>query len=515
MPCASRHRGSAVSHLNLTKLIRIMSQKPPEKSARQAMLSGSFWTVSMRWSIKLLGFISTAILARILQPSEYAVIAMAYLVIGLLDSFFDFGVEVALIRKQDVDEVFINSAWSMRVIEGVGIGTLLIVLSPLATLYFKDARVAPVLWALALCIALNGSSNIGIMLARKSLNFSLEFKVQLIAKVAQLIVTIATTYYLRDYRGLLIGIMTSYVTSWFVSYLLHSYRPRWNSSGFKEIWAVTRWLVLSNVVRYLVNKADGLAAGRIGTSTQFGSYNVGADLGQLPTGEVGPAILKAFFPVLSSLQHDAPRVKSGVLKVMAIVNSITLPAGLGLAAVSTPITLLMLGPNWSSAIPFVKIFGLVGAVQVAGQPLATLLTMRGFTKTLSGIVWIEAVVFVVACLLLVPTMHLEGLAFARLCSAVGSFLMLSFKSSRHCDLPMRHVATSLWRPLFSAAIMYFVASFVLITFLSSVWAMASAILAGATCYVLLMLCSWHLVGRPAGLEQEIMHILKNRRLLHT
>ena len=474
------------------------------------MMAGSFWTISMRWSMRLLGFVSTAILARILLPSEYAVIAMAYLVIGLLESFFDFGVETALIRKPEVDDAFINSAWSLRVVEGLAIGTLVVLLSPLATLYFKDSRVAPVLWTLAFCIALGGTSNIGIMLARKNLDFSLEFKTQLIAKVLQVIVTIAAAYYFRDYRGLVIGILTGYGTGWCLSYVMHSYRPRWNRSGFTEIWAVTRWLMLSNVARFLVRKADELAAGRIGTSAQFGAYNVGADLGQLPTGEVGPAILKAFFPVLSSIQHDAPRVKSGVLKVMAIVNSITLPAGIGLAAVAAPMTLLVLGPNWGGAVPFVKIFGLVGAAQVAGQPLSTLLVMRGFTKLQSRIVWFEAAVFIVTSMLLVPTMRLEGLAVARLCGAIASFGLLSLECQRNCALQMWLIASTIWRPLSAAAIMFAVVSWMLIKFSKIFLALPLAIFTGAICYMFLMLTSWHLIGRPTGLEQEVTQFLNAR-----
>ena len=444
-------------------------------------------------------------------PTDYAVVAMAFLVAGLIGSFVDFGVEVALIRKIEVDDAFINSAWSLRFVEGIAVALLLLIFSPLATSYFHDERVAPVLWIFAFCTALAGSSNIGVMLARKSLNFSLEFKIQIIAKLVQVFLTVGLAYFLRDYRALVAGVVASYVTSWALSYAMHPYRPRWNSSSFSEIWSVTRWLMLSNIARFTVRKADEIAAGRIGTSAEFGTYNVGADLGQLPTGEVGPAILKAFFPVLSSIQHDAARVHSGVLKVMAIVNAITLPAGIGLAAVAEPITFLVLGPNWTGAISFVAIFGLVGAAQVVAIPLSTLLTMRGFTKVQSTLVWIEFAVFVLASLMLVPILHLRGLALARLCGVLVSTVLISQQCSKHCELPMRAIVNTIWRPLITATLMFFATRKVLELFSNSSIGLILAVVVGVGTYTLIMLISWCLVGKPNGVENEMVNYCKTRR----
>lgn len=268
--------------------------------------------------------------------------------------------------------------------------------------------------------------------------------------------------------------------------------------------------MLSNVARFMVRKADELVASRIGTSSQFGVYNVGADLGLLPTGEVGPAILKAFFPVLSSIQHDNARVKSGVLKVLAIVNSVTLPAGLGLCAIAGPATLLMLGPNWSGAIPYVKIFGIIGAVQVAANPLSTLLVMRGFTKIQTRIVWLEFAVFAIASALFVPLFHLSGLALGRLCGALASLVLVSYECHSKCDFPIKPIASTLWRPLTSSIAMYFIASNVLALFANPIVGMAAAIFAGVVTYVVLMLGSWKIVGKPPGLENEVVGFIKTR-----
>ena len=483
----------------------------PEKSARQAMLSGTVWTVSMRWGTRLLGLISTVIMARLILPAEYAVVAMAMLVVGLIESFFDLGAETAILRKAEVDHDYVNSAWSLRVVEGAVIGLFLVLVSHSAGEYFGDGRVVPVLWMLAFCVVLSSSANIGLVLARKELNFFLDFKIQLIVKILQVIVTVVAAWYLRDYRALVIGVFIGYVSGWALSYLMHDYRPAWRTSAFVEIWHVTRWLMLSNVARFVVRKSDELIAGRIGTSHQFGLYNVGADLGQMPTGEVGPAILKAFLPVLSSIQHDAGRIHSGVLKVLAIVNAVTLPAGFGVAAMALPITLLVLGENWIEAAAIVGLFGIAGAIQVAANPLSTLLILRGFTRCQSGIVWIEFVTFAIACMVFVPELHLQGLIYARIARALMSVILFAFECHRKCGLPMFSSLGMIWRPLFASLVMYFVVGMALDVSDNLYLDFMIGIAAGVVTYAVLMLFSWYITGRPQGLEHEVVSFITSRQ----
>ena len=474
------------------------------------MISGALWTVSMRWGMKVLGLVSTIILARLILPQEYAVVAMAMLVVGLIESFLDFGTDTAVLRKDVIDDDFVNSAWSLKVIQGALMGLLLGGGSYFAGLYFEDERVPAVVWILGGCLFLASTGNIGMTLARRSLNFSLDFKLQMTAKVIATVITISAAFVLRDYRALVIGVASGYLIGWVLSYVMHPYRPRWCTKAFAEIWGVTRWLMLSSIAGFMLQKADEFAAARIGTAHEFGLYNVGADIGQMPTAEVGPAILKSLLPVLSSIQGETERLKSGVLKVLAIVNSVTLPAGLGLAAVALPFTLAVLGETWRDAAPIVALFGIAGAARVMANPLSTMLVLRGFTKCQSRIVWIEFVVFVVAALVLVPHLHLLGLIVARIAGAATSALLFMYEAQRRCELPMLSSLKMLWRPLACSIAMYALIAWVMPLMSSSVLSLAVAVVAGALVYSLLMLLTWLLCAKPAGIEQELMRVLFKR-----
>jgi O-antigen/teichoic acid export membrane protein len=464
----------------------------------------------MRWSIKGLGFVNTIILARMLAPQDYGVVAMAMLIVGLIQAFLDFGVSLALIRKDVVTKDEIDSAWTLGVIQGWVIGLLLLLASPLASVYFQEPRVLNVLVVVGFCIIVSGSGNIGLVLARRELNFSLEFHQQVVCKFLGVCATIVSALFMADYRALVIGVATGYLSGFITSYLMHPYRPRWNTQKIGEIWEVTKWLTLAGIGGFLLRKSDELIAARIGSTHEFGMYNVGSDLGQLPTGELGPAMLRAFLPVLSAIQNDWQRTNSAVLKTLAAVNTITLPVGFGFAAVALPATAIVLGPNWLDAAPLVAAFAMAGTLQFAMSPLGTLLTLRGHTRVQSRIVWAEFAAFVAACALLVPQFHLLGLVWSRILASLCSALLGVLATRRLCGIPARHIVVAIWRPFLGSIGMALLVSLTISLVQDSLGQLVLGIVSGAVVYSAWTLATWHLAGKPEGFESTVMDYLQRR-----
>ena len=116
---------------------------------KRNLIRGAAWTIGTRWGIKGLGFISTIVMARLLLPEDYGLVAMGMLVVGLIQTFVDFGPSTALLRKADVTTDEIDSAWTLSIIQGLGIGLLLMMTTPFAVAYFRETRLTFVLWSLA------------------------------------------------------------------------------------------------------------------------------------------------------------------------------------------------------------------------------------------------------------------------------------------------------------------------------------------------------------------------------
>ena len=480
------------------------AEVPPNISPKRALIRGAAWTIGTRWSVRALGFGNTMVMARLLIPSDYGLVAIGMLLYGVLQAFIENGAAVALLRKDAVTEQEINAAWTLRLIQCVVAGVALAVVAPFAALYFDEPKIRDIVWLLAGCMLMPGLANIGMTLAQKEYNYTLEFKSGIICKLVGILVGIAAGYVLRDYRALLLSLAAGFICGLVLSYTLHPYRPRWDTRQIRQTWDFSKWLMLSGFGGFVLHKADELIAARVGSTADFGLYNVGASLGQMPTGEVGPAMLKALMPVLASLQLSPAQMKATALKTMAVLNSITLPIGLGFAALAVPATEFILGPAWRGASGFVAGFALVSTLQIVLQPLATLLVTMGHSKVQSRIVFIEFGGFVVAALLLTPLLGLPGLVFARILAALVSLTATGLSARRHCGVPLTAAALTFWRPLAGACLMG-VGVHTLCSWEQSLpMLLFTGVSAGVLFYTLWMYLSWHWLGRPDGLEATIV-----------
>ena len=477
------------------------------KNPKLSLIWGALWTVGTRWSIKALGFVSTLIMARLLVPEDYGVVAMSMLIVGFTQSMLDFGAATALLRKGQVSKSEIDSAWTLRLLQGVCTGVMLIGASSFAATLFKEPRVEHVLWILAACVAISGAGNMGAVLAQKEFNFALDFQLNIAGKVLGVVATVAAGLLLMDYRALVIGVATGYVGGFVLSYLMHPYRPRWDTTHIHEIWAITKWLMLAGVAGFLLRKSDELIAARIGTTGEYGLYNVGADLGQLPTGELGPAMLRAFLPVLSTIQEDIPRTNQAVLKTLSAVNTITMPVGLGFAAVALPATELLLGTRWIEAVPFVALFALAGVVQFAMSPLTTLLVLRGHTRLQNHIVWAEFAVFAICSLTLIPHLHLIGLIWARIIASSANALITALCARSYCQVSIIAIGSALLRPMVGAISMYGLVDLLMRWLTGNTWSLVLGITVGVLTYSAWILLSWFVAGKPEGLESTVLEFL--------
>lgn len=486
------------------------------ENPKRALLRGAAWTVGTRWGIKAIAFVNTIIMARLILPEDYGVVAMAMLVVGLIQAMMDFGAATAVVRKDVVSDEFVNSAWTLRLLQSVAIAVLLVAVSWFAAASFKEPRVLAVIWVLAVCMLVQGANNIGLVLAQKSFQYSVDFKVKVASKTISVVVTLGLGLWLRDYRALVGGMLVGFVVECLLSYRWHPYRPRWCTKDIPEIWAITKWLMLATVGSYVLQKADSLVASKFFSTSQFGAYTMGKELGSLPVSEIGPALVRSILPVLSSIQGDRARTRAAIVKTVAAANTLTLPIGFGVAALGPLVTAVVLGPNWLEAGPFVAIFALVGSARFMFSPLQSLLILDGHTRPLSTVVWLQAVVLGLLIWWLMPLFGMVGLAWARLLSVCFSSLFVAYFAWSLCQVAARDMFMAVVRALVGSGLMYLLVTTALPSLPGGdVLRLLSAVALGAVFFTIWSLASWRLAGRPEGLESTALDTWKARSKLQS
>lgn len=478
---------------------------PPmsSKSPKNHLIRGAAWTVGTRTLVKILGFINTIIMARLLMPEDYGLMAMSMLIVGLVQTLLEFGAVTALMRKEHIDKDDIDSAWTLRLMQCGGAAVLISVAPIFAVSIFDEPRLTYILWTMAASTVAMGLGSLAPALATKTFDFSLAFKLDITGKFVSVAATIVFGFWLRDYRALVIGIALGYITPAILTYAWHPARHRINVSKIPEIWALTKWLMVANVGGFVLRKGDELAAAKIGTAAEYGNYNVGADVGSLPVAEVGPAMLRALLPVLSTIQSDIERTNQAIVKTMAALGTLIWPLGLGTFVTASSVTMILLGPKWQSAATFVGVYGVVAVLQTLASPLKTLLTLRAHTRIQSTLVWLEFLTFVGVAMILTPRYGLIGLAWARLIASALNVAYMLMAAKSYCQLSIAKMAPHLLRPFVGAALMAG-----LVMHLPKVTThlyvdFAISVICGATFYVLWCTITWLIMGKPEGLESTV------------
>lgn len=478
------------------------SMTQPDKTYAH-MVRGSIWMIAMRWSMRGIGLVSTVILARLLVPADFGIVAMAMIVVGLFEIISWTGVDLALIRNKEADRAHYDAAWTIQIIQGALITALILLVSPFAGDYFNEPRVVPALQILAFRSLIQSFQNIGVVAFRKDLDFAKDFRFNTIKRLLNLVVIVALAITLRSYWALIIGLVTAPALEVMLSYRMHPFRPRWSTAKVREIWSFSQWLLLAQIGYFLNRKSDQFVIGGITGTTSMGGYYIAAEVAAMPSGEIVMPLRRAIFPTLAKIMHDPEQFGAAIIRVVGVAGMLCLSAGFGLAAVADDFVALLLGDQWLGTGPLVLWLAIYGAVAATSQMAEVVLMVTGKTGRTAFRSWLELAVLIPTLIVVANLWSIEMVAAARAAIAVAFVPLIFFMVSRSAPVTMGQLAGALWRPLTSAVVMFFVVRLAHVDGLPFVaLRLVMDIAVGAVTFVAMSLALWFLSGRPEGIERS-------------
>lgn len=462
---------------------------------------GAVIVVGTRWCDRLIGLISTVVLARLLMPQDFGMIAMASLVIGLIDVLLDVGVNITLVQNKDADDHDYNAAWTLRLIQSV-ITTLAIVLAAYpAAVYFHDDRVTAVMQVLSLSVLLLGLENIGIVSFQKQMAFGQEFRFFFGRRITGFLATLLSAWYLHSYWALVIGTLVGRLVGVVLSYAMHPMRPRWSFVRMHAMLAFSSWNLLRGIGNYLGENLHRLLVGHRENSTLMGVYTLASDIAALPSGELLAPVNRVLFPMLVVAKDDSHELQRLFLLALGLQALIGVPMGVGLAMLAPELVATMLGDNWQMAVPLVQVMGYINMVAAISASGSYVLLACGKTKMTALHVWGQVMLFVMAAVLMVPEGGAMAIAYIRLAVSVVGFGL--FAVLIHLQFPHwrgSEILQSIWRSFAGAGVM----ALALLALPTLAWPVGGQLLfktvVGAGVYGLTVVTLWHLTGRCHGAE---------------
>lgn len=409
--------------------------------------------IGWRWIQRSLGLVSVIILARLLEPEDFGLVAMAWIVVGLLEVFADAGVKAALIRHENPTPDHLNTGWTIRIIQRTVIAGALLPAAYLGSAYFDEPRIVPVIHLLAAMVFVNGFENIGTIYFQRELNFRRSVAYSFSQKLVSFCTTIVLAFLLKSYWALVIGSVAGGVYGVLASYVMHGYRPWFALNKFSELWGFSQWMLFVNVVKYGRLKADEIAIGGQLNGVAMGQYTVAFNVATLPTSEVVIPLGRALFPNYSRIAHDAALLKEAFLKALGSTLLFVSPIAVGLAVVSESFVAVVLGDKWLGVAPIVFWLALLGLFSSPNHLVSPLFLALGKTRLLAMLEVVQLcimapVAFVAASFGSVVLVAQSRVATMIVILAITYGILVNYLPVRFTEL-----LAMVWRPAFSATVM--------------------------------------------------------------
>lgn len=470
------------------------------------MARGAGWMVLFKLVERSIGLASTVILARLLFPEDFGVVAMAMSVVAMLEILGAFNFDMALIQNQQAPRSHYDTAWTFNVLLGFSYAVALLVLAGPAAAFYEEPRIADVMRVLALATAIQGLENIGVVAFRKEMTFGKEFRFLISKKVAMFVVTISLALWLKNYWALVGGILAGRATGVALSYRMHPYRPRPTLSARRELFGFSTWLLINNILSFLRLRSADFIIGKVAGSHSLGLFAISFEISNLPTTELAAPINRAVYPGYSKLSLDRAELTRGFLQVVAAIALVALPAGIGMATVARPMVELLLGDRWLEAIPLIQVLAVFGAVNAVQENNGMLYLSINRPRMLVYLGFLSAGMLLPLLLWATLRYGLIGATFAYLATALVMLPVNLLVLKRLLGLSLAAYAQALWRPATATALMYLAVTRLLdylattpVTAASPL-ALLLAVATGALVYAGALLLLWRLSGRPESVE---------------
>lgn len=487
----------------------------PSGDLSQQTAKSGVWAVAMNGMTKGLTLLMMIIVARLLSPEAFGTYGFALLAIGGVTEFTTTGVSEALIQREEenVDE-FLNTAWTIKVVRGIGVAITLVLLAPFVADFFQEPLVTDFLRVMAVAEVIGGFQNPAVIYFRKSLDFHKQFLYRVSGSVLQFAVGVGLAYAWESVWALAFGYIAVELARTPVSYLAHGYRPwpEFRVDYAKTMIGYGKWITGSSILYYLWNQGDDVVVGWLLPTAALGWYRFGYRLSNAPATEVSKVVSNVMFPTFAKLQDDPDALRDAFFRTIQITAVVAFPMAFGIVAVAPVFVRAFLGTEWLPMVPVLQLLAVFGLLATIATPAGTLFRATGRPDYTTKV---QALRVASMAVLIVPATVQYGIVGTSL-TVVGVFLFPVFPVEFYLlvkvlDTTFRRLLVELAYPIVASTTMLVAVLAVreTLSFASPGLTFVLLVLAGAGAYAVTVVAL--VTGLDWDVNQNIRWIIRNVR----
>jgi PST family polysaccharide transporter len=398
--------------------------------------SNTRWVLLSQGARVVSQLVSMTVLARLLSPDAYGLMALAAIVTNMAYLFRDMGTAAALIQSKDVSPTMASTVYWTNLALGLLIGLAIICAAPLTAHIFHEPQLATVLCMLAIVFPLTGASVVHQALLERESKFSVVAGAEVVASLAGLGAALLLAWRGAGVFSLVAQMIVATLVTSAIIVLRSTFRPmrHWNRAEFKSIARFSGNLSMFNVVLYISRNADSMVVGRILGAVVLGAYSMAYRLMLFPLQNMTYVVARVLFPVMSRSQGSVTEVANLYLRSLGFIAFLTAPLMAGLFALREPFVHVMLGNRWQASVALLGWLAPVGFIQSLVSSTGTVLMARGSTGLMLRLGLVGAVLQVGA-VVVGAQWGIEGVAAAYLAASLVNALPALYFSTRLINIP--------------------------------------------------------------------------------
>ena len=347
---------------------------------RHTFSAGRWTTVSalLRSGLQVLQMV---ILARLLAPADFGLMAIVVALLAVVGLLADFGVSRAIIYYDDITPSVLSSLYWLNVALAAAVAVTIAAAAPLISAFYHQPALLPVLLATTPVIVLTALGQQFCVLAEKNFRFATLVQNEVLSGLSGFVVCIASAFagagiYALVSGSLVAAAIGSLLAWWRLSGI---HRPRWHFdfNETRDYLRIGSYLVGENAAATLVRQSDVFIGGLFVGPAALGLYSLPRDLSLRLAMAVNPAVTRIGFPVMSRLKNDITALKDVYLQTLRMTASINFPMYVALGVFASELVALLYGPRWMTATDLLRTLAVWGLVRSIGNPVGSLLYAVG------------------------------------------------------------------------------------------------------------------------------------------
>jgi O-antigen/teichoic acid export membrane protein len=348
---------------------------------RKQTFSGVRWTTFSSIGRAVLQFLQISILARLLAPADFGLIALVVAVMAFLQIFADAGISNAIIHFQEIEHKELSSLYWLNVGVSSFLAFMLAVSSGWISTWYRQPELQYLLMLAAVTLVITSIGQQLRVVSQKNLRFADLAKLELVSALAGFCIAVALALVGAGVYALMAGTLSAALVGCVLAWLWLSdgWRPllRLRLGEIRDFVTFGAYMIGNNLVNTFNLQIDILLGGRLLGAQGIGLYSVPKDLCLRIAGTINPIVTQVGLPVMSKAQDDEALLRRIYLQTLRMTGSVNFPIYVLLGTFAPELVPLILGEKWLATVPLMQIFAAWALLRSTGNPVGSLLMARG------------------------------------------------------------------------------------------------------------------------------------------